>query len=131
MLQQMQQHARRVVPVALHPRQSVATARLTLQDKGWDFLDSADPKREWDGWSFNDIADPPKGGEGYPRLLVENRVYCSRAFRKLHLEVAVCQDGLHVLHVVMFPRCAAHLRGIASRVGRGHGAAELSVRSGW
>lgn len=28
---------------------------------------------------------------------VENRVYQSRAFRKLHLEVAVRQDGLQVL----------------------------------
>lgn len=74
------------------------------QDKGWDFLDSVDAAREWDGWSFADIADPPKGGDGYPRLLVENRLYCSRAFRKLHLEVAARQDGLQVLHMVMYPR---------------------------
>jgi hypothetical protein len=74
------------------------------QDLGWDYIDSMDPQREWDGWSFADIADPAKGEEGYPRLQVENRVYCSRAFRKLHLEVAVRQDGLEVLHVVLYPR---------------------------
>lgn len=66
-----------------------------------------DPKREWDGWSFADIANPAKGEDGYPRLQVENRVYCSRAFRKLHLEVATRQDGLEVLHMVLFPRCGA------------------------
>jgi hypothetical protein len=60
--------------------------------------------REWDGFSYVDIADPSKGEEGYPRLLVENRVYSSRVFRKLHLEVAWRQDGLQVLHGVMYPR---------------------------
>lgn len=40
----------------------------------------------------------------YPRLTLENRVYCSRVFRKLHVEVGVRQDGLHVLHVVLYPR---------------------------
>ena len=74
------------------------------QDLGWDYVDSMDPKREWDGWSFADIADPAKGEEGYPRLHLENRVYCSRVFRKLHLEVALRQDGLQALHVVLFPR---------------------------
>lgn len=60
--------------------------------------------REWDGFSYVDIADPAKGEEAYPRLLVENRVYSSRVFRKLHLEVAWRQDGLQVLHGVMYPR---------------------------
>lgn len=81
------------------------------QTLGWDFLDSMDPAREWDGWSFADIADPPKGSEGYPRLQIENRVYCSRVFRKLHIEVAARQDGLQVLHMVLYPRCAAWARG--------------------
>lgn len=27
---------------------------------------------------------------------MENRLYCSKVFRKLHLEVAARQDGLHV-----------------------------------
>lgn len=30
------------------------------------------------------------------RLLIENRVYESRVFRKLHLEAAVRSDGLQV-----------------------------------
>lgn len=42
--------------------------------------------------------------QGYPRLLIENRVYSSRVFRKLHLEVAYRQDGLQVLHMVFYPR---------------------------
>jgi hypothetical protein len=39
--------------------------------------------------------------------MIENRVYSSRVFRKLHLELARRQDGLQVLHVVLFPRCVA------------------------
>lgn len=42
----------------------------------------------------------------YPRLLLENRIYCSKVFRKLHIEVAHRQDGLHVLHAV---RAAANM----------------------
>ncbi len=38
------------------------------------------------------------------RAQIENRVYSSRVFRKLHLEVAVRQDGLQVLHIVLYPR---------------------------
>ena len=38
------------------------------------------------------------------RLVVENRVYSSRAFRKIHLELALRGDGLQVLHCVLFPR---------------------------
>ncbi|KAF8066305.1 pcyA [Scenedesmus sp. PABB004] len=70
----------------------------------WDFIDSLDPTREWEGFSYVDMPDPIKGQEGYPRLLIENRVYSSRVFRKLHLEVAHRQDGLQVLHMVLFPR---------------------------
>lgn len=46
----------------------------------------------------------PARPRSYPRLLIENRIYCSRVFRKLHVEVAVRQDGLQVLHVVLCPR---------------------------
>lgn len=42
----------------------------------------------------------------YPRLLLENRCYCSRVFRKLHIEAAWRQDGLQVVHVAMYPRYA-------------------------
>lgn len=37
--------------------------------------------------------------------MIENRIYSSRVFRKLHLELATRQDGLQVMHMVMFPRC--------------------------
>lgn len=50
------------------------------------------------------LPDPPRDDPGWPRLQVENRAYASYAFRKLHLELAVRQDGLHVLHCVMYPR---------------------------
>lgn len=74
------------------------------KSNGWDFIDSIDPKREWDGWAYVDIPNPDKGEEGYPRLQIENRIYSSRVFRKIHLEVAWRQDGLQVLHIVMYPR---------------------------
>jgi len=48
-------------------------------------------------WSYLDVPDPQKGEQGFPRLLIENRAYASRAFRKLHLELAHRQDGLQVL----------------------------------
>ena len=38
--------------------------------KGWDFMDSMDPNREWDGFAYADVDDPEQGEEGYPRLLV-------------------------------------------------------------
>lgn len=38
------------------------------------------------------------------RLVVENRIYSSRVFRKIHLELALRGDGLQVLHCVLFPR---------------------------
>ncbi|PNH02975.1 Phycocyanobilin:ferredoxin oxidoreductase [Tetrabaena socialis] len=44
------------------------------------------------------------GRGAYPRLLLENRVYCSKIFRKLHVEIGMRQDGLQVLHVTIFPR---------------------------
>ena len=50
------------------------------------------------------VQHPTTTCQGYPRLLVENRVYSSRVFRKLHLEVAHRQDGLQVLHMVLYPR---------------------------
>jgi hypothetical protein len=46
------------------------------KEKGWDFIDSMDPQREWDGWAYADIPDPQRGEEGYPRLQIENRIYC-------------------------------------------------------
>jgi phycocyanobilin:ferredoxin oxidoreductase len=104
------------------------TTTLTLQqDNGWDYLDSLDPDRTLDGWSHADAAEPAPGEDGYPRLQVENRVYCSRAFRKLHLEVAVRQDGLQVLHVVFYPRYDYDLPIFALDVVIANGVATLAV----
>jgi hypothetical protein len=55
-----------------------------------------DASKSFGLWSYLDIADPAKGQEGYPRLLIENRAYCSTVFRKLHLELAHRQDGMQV-----------------------------------
>jgi phycocyanobilin:ferredoxin oxidoreductase len=73
--------------------------------RGWDYMDTEDPgNAKWGGWAHVDAPDPRRGEAGYPRLQVENRAYCSRAFRKLHLELARRQDGLGVLHAVFYPR---------------------------
>ncbi|MEW5300657.1 MAG: hypothetical protein WDW36_003571 [Sanguina aurantia] len=74
------------------------------KQQGWDFADSMDPERQWDGFANVDIPDPVKGDPGYPRLQLENRIYCSRVFRKLHVEVGARQDGLHVMHIILYPR---------------------------
>lgn len=60
------------------------------------FVDSMDQTNSSGAWSYLDLADPAKGQEGYPRLLIENRAYCSRVFRKLHIELAHRQDGMQV-----------------------------------
>ena len=46
--------------------------------------------------SYMHLKPPARGDPGYPRLQLENRAYESRAFRKLHIEVAARQDGLQV-----------------------------------
>lgn len=60
------------------------------------FADSLDPERIIGEYSYVELADPPEGDRsaGWPRLLIENRAYCTRVFRKLHLELAARQDGL-------------------------------------
>lgn len=65
-------------------------------------MDTADPKRKH-SMGYN-LPDPNKGDPTWPRMQIENRVYESYCFRKLHIEVAVQQDGLQVLHCVMYPR---------------------------
>ena len=47
-------------------------------------------------WSYMDLPDPAKGDERYPRMIIENRAYCTKVFRKLHIELAHRQDGLQV-----------------------------------
>lgn len=60
------------------------------------FVDSLDADKSFGMWSYVDVLDPEKGGDGYPRLLIENRAYKNRVFRKLHMELAHRQDGLQV-----------------------------------
>lgn len=69
----------------------------------WKYLDSLDPDHKVP-LSYMKLEPPERGQPGYPRLELENRAYCSRAFRKLHIEVAARQDGLQVFHCVMYPR---------------------------
>jgi phycocyanobilin:ferredoxin oxidoreductase len=38
------------------------------------------------------------------KLIIENRCYQTRAFRKMHLELARVGNNLDILHCVMFPR---------------------------
>lgn len=71
------------------------------------YMDSADPGG---GRPLaHALPDPPRDDPSWPRLQVENRAYRSRAFRKLHVEVAVRQDGLQVVHCVMYPYPAVDL----------------------
>ncbi len=60
-------------------------------------MDSLDPLQElYEGLSYMSVDDPTKGAPNYPRLLIENRCYSTRVFRKIHFEVAWQQDGLQV-----------------------------------
>lgn len=43
--------------------------------------------------------DPARGSDLFPRMLIENRVYRSSVFRKIHFEMAWKQDGLQVRRV--------------------------------
>lgn len=82
-------------PIPEHYRyiDSVLVARASNGKNGKD--DAEQPPRGM---------DPPRDDPRWPRLRLENRAYSSHAFRKLHLEVAVRQDGLQVVHCVMYPR---------------------------
>jgi len=46
--------------------------------------------------AMRDTPLPQRGEADWPSLRLENRVYRSRVFRKLHLELAFRQDGLQV-----------------------------------
>lgn len=71
-------------------------------------------------WSYLDVPDPQKGEQGFPRLLIENRAYATRAFRKLHLELAHRQDGLQV------PPLPRLLSSVTLR--RGHSCAQVVTK---
>jgi len=69
----------------------------------WDTSDPSGEKDSMDPFFATNAFYPSKGEIGYPRFQLENRLYTSRVFRKIHIELAVRQDGLQVLHVVFFP----------------------------
>lgn len=69
----------------------------------FEYADSLDPKGE-STYIYLKKDGPAKGEAGYPRLQLENRCYSTRVFEKIHLELAVRQDGLQVFHCVFFPR---------------------------
>ncbi|KAK9796624.1 hypothetical protein WJX73_002588 [Symbiochloris irregularis] len=68
------------------------------------YCDSADPEGKRRDSQEPPSPGPEKGAPGWPRLQMENRCYSTRAFRKMHLELAHRQDDLQVLHAVIFPR---------------------------
>lgn len=78
--------------------------KLYPMDKKYKYLDSLDPERTAGMWGYSDIKSPEKGDPRWPRMQIENRCYQSTVFRKLHLELAHRQDGLQVVHCVMYPR---------------------------
>ncbi|KAL0055047.1 hypothetical protein WJX82_006256 [Trebouxia sp. C0006] len=78
--------------------------KLYPMDKKYKYLDSLDPERTAGMWGYTDIQPPEKGDPRWPRMQIENRCYQSSVFRKLHIELAHRQDGLQVIHCVMYPR---------------------------
>ena len=62
----------------------------------YKYMDSCNMTENHSSTSYVEVPDPKKGEEGWPRLLLENRCYQSDVFRKLHMELAVRQDGLEV-----------------------------------
>ncbi len=44
--------------------------------------------------SYREAEWPERGQPGYPRMQLENRCYCSRVFRRLHMELVHRQDSI-------------------------------------
>ena len=84
----------------LWPCKGAASVRnpQALGTQDLKFADSMDPERNIGGFSYIDVREPPEGDReaGWPRMLIENRAYASKVFRKLHMELATRQDGLQV-----------------------------------
>lgn len=59
------------------------------------FADSIDMNKDYPS-SWAELMDPTKDEPGYPRLMLENRAYQTRVFRKVHLEVGIRQDNIQV-----------------------------------
>ncbi|KAL6781439.1 PCYA1 [Auxenochlorella protothecoides x Auxenochlorella symbiontica] len=77
--------------------------RLYQLDRDMRFADSIDMNKDYPS-SWAELMDPTKDEPGYPRLMLENRAYQTRVFRKVHLEVGIRQDNIQILHCTMYPR---------------------------
>lgn len=62
----------------------------------YKFVDSLDPDGEKGEAYTRETKSPKPGQPGYPRMFIENRVYSSDKFRKMHMELGCRQDGLQV-----------------------------------
>jgi phycocyanobilin:ferredoxin oxidoreductase len=70
----------------------------------WDTLDPTGEKDHSDPFFATTTRDPENGDSRYPRFQIENRVYVSRVFRKIHMELASRQDGIQSFRLIMYPR---------------------------
>ena len=80
----------------------VRPARLSDSLSRFMYMDTMDIRNTHS--MAHNLPNPEKSDPAWPRMQIENRAYESFCFRKLHIEVAIQQDGLQVLHCVMFPR---------------------------
>ncbi|GMH37566.1 hypothetical protein BSKO_05439 [Bryopsis sp. KO-2023] len=76
--------------------------RLGTLDRAAKLLDSIDLERKGETFS-RQTEDPEPTDPGYPRMFSETREYASRVFRKLHVNLAVRQDGVELMHIMMVP----------------------------
>ena len=90
----------------------IGVAATPVHTLVWDGLQSASGARaqefRYSDTRFHGMSDqerleamrtaelPERSEPGWPALRLENRVYSSRVFRKLHMELGVRQDGLQV-----------------------------------
>jgi phycocyanobilin:ferredoxin oxidoreductase len=61
------------------------------------------------------------------KLIIENRCYQTREFRKIHLELAQVGSALDILHCVMFPRSTFALPMFGSDLVAGRGQLSMAI----
>jgi len=70
----------------------------------WDTKDPTGRKTEIDLFSSTSHSPSKRNNQDRPRLQIENRIYTSRVFRKIHIGVAVKENGHQVINFIMYPR---------------------------
>lgn len=80
--------------VVIDPSLSLRVACMAGQELL--MCDSMDLDYQHNGLAWMEVPNPESGEPGYPRVLIESRVYESSLLRKMHLMVGVRQDGLMV-----------------------------------